>query len=281
MLRFINVHSPRKVRFFINGKEIPAIFLIGNGDNTIHIKEPRGYGSSCVILIINPNEKTLDLDNYYSEVPIRKCPEIPHGMFFKLIECIARALHYPSIRLNDQSHKRFGHVEIPRDILSLAKSQTFYNRYGFNNEDYSRELSKLQPMLAKDKIPLEILNLLPEYDANMTMQNVAVTIITLCQAGHPEEQMDPIIENVLLNIPELKSIFYFVKPVNKDDISYEILHSEDSVDYVDYNPITGEAGRFLKIMFSDPTGGMKLTRKKRAAKSLKRAFQKMRRRTRS
>jgi hypothetical protein len=279
MLRFINVHSPRKVRFFINGTEVPAIFLIGNGDRTIHIKEP-GKDYSCVTIIENPNEKTLDLDNYYNEVPIRKCPEIPHGMFFKLIECIARALHYPSIRLNDQSHKRFGHVEIPKDILSLAKSQTFYNRYGFNNEDYSRELSKLQPMLAKDKIPLEILNSLPGYAANMTLRDVAVTIIKLCQVGHAEEQMSPIIENVLLNIPEFKSIFYFVKPVNEHDISYEILHSENGVDYVDYTPITGKAGKYLKIMFSDPTGGMRLTRKKRAVKSLKRAFRKMRSRTR-
>jgi len=252
MRRLVEAYSTKQVRFFINEIEVPAMFEIGNGE--IHIKQEKGgYGRKCVTLIAKEN--TLYLDNYYAEADIKRCPGILHGMFFKLVDCIARSLEYPSISLTDQSSQTIRRVVIPRDVLALSKSQTFYNRYGYINEDYTRELFKLQREIAIERIPHAFLGLLPGYDPSMTLQDVATLIVTLSKAGHTEEELEPIIEG-LQNLPELKSIIYFVKQVH-GDISYKI-----------------RAGRYLEVRFSEQTGG---ARKKRVRlKSLKRAYQKMR-----
>jgi hypothetical protein len=110
--------------------------------------------SSCINLVIEPD--SIYLDSYYFYTEMEKCPHVPHAVFFSFLKRLTQIYNRPAT-LVDLSRKSLDHTycEIRATVFSLAGYPTFYERFGFKNDQYKETIRQLQPLPLGDLLALQ------------------------------------------------------------------------------------------------------------------------------
>ena len=103
------------------------------------------HTEDCIKIQIQ--DHLIYLASYYYGTDIQRCPHIPHDVFFKLLEKIG-VLYNLDVTLLDASTKQIEHTDckLAAPIFSLSGKPTFYERFGFVNEEYTEFIKEIQPM---------------------------------------------------------------------------------------------------------------------------------------
>jgi len=108
-------------------------------------------GSPCIKIFVSTSE--VYLSDYYYSTNIDTCPEIPHDAFFHFLHKLGVVFRKP-VTLIDASRKSFKHTEctVPGIVFSLGGKPTFYERYGFRNDEYTQKTKELQTLSLQDLV---------------------------------------------------------------------------------------------------------------------------------
>jgi hypothetical protein len=144
----------KQVFFSINGEEIEQPFEVGL--NTMSLRPTDATNAKdCITVRLRNYIHVLHLSNYYYDAKMRECTVIPHAVFFELLDALSSVFQLP-IELTDESTKKVkDHPEckIPHFIMALAKGQTFYNHFHFENAKFARFILKYQKVKLLDFNP--------------------------------------------------------------------------------------------------------------------------------
>jgi hypothetical protein len=148
------------------------------------------HTETCIKIFI---EDEIHLANYYFGTDIKRCPHIPHAVFFKLLAKIG-VLYNKDVTLTDASTKQIEHTDcdLAATLFSLSGKPTFYERFGFVSEEYTAFIKETQPMpfavfvkragYTQDANYVTMLRVLRTLDLTeqSTMRHIAKTIVTKC-----------------------------------------------------------------------------------------------------
>ena len=150
------------------------------------------HTEDCIKIQIQ--DHLIYLASYYYGTDIQRCPHIPHDVFFKLLEKIG-VLYNLDVTLLDASTKQIEHTDckLAAPIFSLSGKPTFYERFGFVNEEYTEFIKEIQPMpfavfvkragQKQDETYVKMVRVLRSMYLNeqSTMRHIAKTIVTKCK----------------------------------------------------------------------------------------------------
>jgi len=110
--------------------------------------------SSCINLVIE--DDSIYLDSYYFYTEIENCPHVPHALFFSFLKRLTQIYARPAT-LVDLSQKSldYTYCQIRAAVFSLAGYPTFYERFGFQNDQYKETIRQLQPLPLGDLLALQ------------------------------------------------------------------------------------------------------------------------------
>ena len=252
LVRSIFHGKQRQVQFYLNEKPIEHPFLIGNSKIEIFDK----LETSCIRVTFDDVTNILNLENYYYNGNKDVCPQIDHNDFFAILDFIAAALGATSIQLNDQSHKNLNGCTIPKNVLALAKSKTFYNRFHFVNSNYENQLLSTQPKLAKDinlkNSAWELLKTFTNVDELATVQQISGVLIEQCPILH--DATDPA-KNPNVTQKESDALYDKLEAVTSLIEFFDTLISQPGDnDHLFTKPVTGQSE--IKITQSSQPDGL-------------------------
>jgi hypothetical protein len=145
---------------------------------------------NCIEIMILEDIELLNYYYYYNN--LQRCPYIPHAVFFKFIKQLG-IVYNKDVTLTDLSSKQIEHTDcnISAIVFSMSGLQTFYQRFGFVNEDYDAFIKETKQMsfavfmkkAGHDENHEQMLRILRAMGLNgqSTMRHIAKTIVSKCK----------------------------------------------------------------------------------------------------
>lgn len=128
--------------------EMIQLSIDPDDDENLLIEFLNENGQSCITIAVMKNGD-LNLQSYYYNS--YRCERIPHEWFFNVfLKPLLKYIKGTVIELYDASYQVLPNCSLDALILSISKNKTFYQRYGFENAQFSSFLTDLATLSVND-----------------------------------------------------------------------------------------------------------------------------------
>lgn len=158
----------------------------------------------CITVYINTDKSNFYIASYYYSKSKGECippgkKDIPlHTDIFSFLKELAVLLDY-SLTLTDGSIKTFGACDVNYYIFSLAGKDTFYEKFGFHNAEYTKLIKKTRKRTIKSvlgkKFDFKVLDGSP-LSKKSKMREVADFIYTNCKHSSSQSKANEILRAI-------------------------------------------------------------------------------------
>jgi hypothetical protein len=177
----------------------PYTFHVTLTRENIMFKNERDH--NCIVINMEPSSH-IELEYYYYNVPMNECPHVPHNLFFYFLTQLG-ILFKMNISLTDVSTKSIPKSDcvVKAAVFAIAGYQTFYQRFGFVNENFDEFVRYIQRMSFHEFLVVGRVELgRPEYsnilrwlrenqlDEDTTMKVVCKTVVEECKNNEKKNE---------------------------------------------------------------------------------------------
>ena len=213
---------PVDVQFSINGKIITPLFKVGHYKIILNGTQSNGRLGPCILVEIMTD--TVHLEDYYFEANKNTtvCPQLSHANVFELLDVLSSVLKYDQSLLDVSTKKVSDQCTLYMETMSIAKGKTFYNGYGFMNDDIDAFIAKSRNMLLKDfnfELNKKFKTLEPQLDSS-TLKDTALWILDKCEKNKTTEEIKSFIRGFSIALGNEFPMSEFVKQYKR--VAYNV-----------------------------------------------------------
>lgn len=220
---------PVDLQFAINGKIITPLFKVGHNKIILNGTQSNGRLGPCIVVEIMTN--TIHLEDYYFDANKNTtvCPSLSHDNLFELLDVLSSVLKYDQSLLDVSTKKVSDQCTLYMETMSIAKGKTFYNGYGFMNDDIDAFIAKSRHMLLKDfnfELNKKFKTLEPQLDSS-TLKDTALWILDKCKKNKTTEEIKSFIRDFSIALGNEFPMSEFVKQYKR--VEYSVTINYDGV----------------------------------------------------